>query len=56
MLKNHLLRLLKKVQMQGARRNPPRKRDVPRAEAYMEVRWSERVEHNAADGLFSATC
>jgi hypothetical protein len=49
MLENHLLRLLKKVQMQGARGNP-------RAEAYIEVRWSERDERNAADGPFSATC
>ena len=48
-LKNLCTGCSKRSQMLGARGNP-------RAEAYMEVRRSERVERSNADGPFSAAC
>src|SRR5690349_6278481 len=42
-------RLLKKGEMRGAR-------DNRRAEAYLPIRWSEAIERNEADGLFSTAC
>src|SRR5262249_37476119 len=47
-LKNSASRLLKKVQMRGARENR-------RAEAYLPIRWSEAIERNEADGPFSTS-
>jgi hypothetical protein len=49
LLKNHLIRLLKKVPDAWLAKKAP-------AKAYMEVRCSERFECNAADGPFSAAC